>query len=346
MNSFRGGWILTHFFYTDYKERKSSFWKIACIHLKGWSYSDWCIMGLTDEKRNDYLSTRDYCSLHPLNGSYSTWIDDKLTLKYILSGTEAGKYMPDYYYELMEDGRIVGLMNLDNQYEWSTEGIVQLLRDKRLLAFKLVKASLGVGFYRVEYCSGQYYLNDEKMSLNDFLKRLKTLKGYLITEYLLPHSEISKLCSQSVGCLRYIIGRKFNGELIDIYSFMRFGTKQSKFVENYNSGGVLTIIHDGKFTDGNILDKDTMKNIIITKHPDTGLPLRGEIPHWNEIKKAAHIVANVMPEMDYMGIDFCVTNNDKIKIIEINSLSSLDSIQTDKSIFETKGGEFFRERLS
>ena len=108
----------------------------------------------------------------------------------------------------------------------------------------------------------------------------------------------------------------------------------------------LPIIHDGKFTDGNILDKDTMKNIIITKHPDTGLPLRGEIPHWNEIKKAAHIVANVMPEMDYMCIDFCVTNNDKIKIIEINSLSSLDSIQMDKSIFETKGGEFFRERLS
>lgn len=57
-------------------------------------------------------------------------------------------------------------------------------------------------------------------------------------------------------------------------------------------------------------------------------------------------MAKVMPQMVYMGIDFCITNDNKVKIIEINSLTSLDSIQTDKSIYDTKGGEFFRERLS
>lgn len=60
MKTFRGG-ILTHFFYTDYKKHKGSYWKIAKTHLKGWSYSDWQIMGLTDETRKSYLSTRDYC---------------------------------------------------------------------------------------------------------------------------------------------------------------------------------------------------------------------------------------------------------------------------------------------
>ena len=53
-----------------------------------------------------------------------------------------------------------------------------------------------------------------------------------------------------------------------------------------------------------------------------------------------------MPQMSYMGIDFCVTNDDRVKIIEINSLSSLDSIQTNESIYTTPGGEFFKERLS
>ena len=43
-----------------------------------------------------------------------------------------------------------------------------------------------------------------------------------------------------------------------------------------------------------------------------------------------------------MGIDFCVTNDNGVKI---NSLSSLDCIQMDKSIFKTDGGELFRERL-
>lgn len=348
MKTFRGGWILTHFFYTDYKQHKGSYFNIAKTHLKGWSYSDWQIMGLTDKTQKSYLSTRDYSSLHPLNGNYSSWIDDKLTLKYILYGTKAGQYMPDYYYEIMTDGRVVGLMDLEEKYDNTVEGIAHLLREKKLLAFKLVKASLGVGFYRAEFGGGKFILNDESMDESAFIAKLKTLKGYLVTEYLLPHPEFAKLCDKSVGCLRYIIGRTLNGEIIDIYTFMRFGTKKSKFVENYNSGGVLAIIHDGKYTEGNILDMKNMKNmknIRIKKHPDTGAPLQGEIPHWAEIKQAAHVIADVMPQMNYMGIDFCITNDNRVKIIEINSLSSLDCIQTDKSIFETNAGEFFKERL-
>lgn len=113
-------------------------------------------MGLTDKTQKSYLSTRDYCSLHPLNGNYSSWIDDKLTLKYILHGTEAGQYMPNYYFELMHDGRVVGLMDLDEKYEESFNGVVELLIDKKHLAFKLLKSSLGVGFYRAEYKDGMF----------------------------------------------------------------------------------------------------------------------------------------------------------------------------------------------
>lgn len=345
VKTFRGGWMLTHQFYTDYKQHKASYWKIARVHLKGWSYSDWCVMGLTDEIQKSYLSTVQYTSLHPFNGVYSSWIDDKLTLKYIIHGTEAGRYMPDYYYQLMGDGRIVGLMDLPSDYSTTVDGIARLLRAKRLLAFKLMKASLGVGFYRVEYKDGKYWMNDEQLDLQQFVNRLRKLRGYLITEYLLPHPKMAKLCSKSVGCLRYIIGRKLNGEVVDIYSFMRFGTEKSKFVENYNSGGVLTVIHDGKYVGGNILDMATMKNIKIKNHPDTDAILDGDIPHWDEIKTAAHVVAEALPQMSYMGIDFCVTNDEHVKIIEINSLSSLDSIQTDKSIFDTPAREFYRERL-
>ena len=53
-----------------------------------------------------------------------------------------------------------------------------------------------------------------------------------------------------------------------------------------------------------------------------------------------------MPQMSYMGIDFCVTNDDRVKIIEINSLGSLDGFQMEHSIFEGPAGEFYKERLS
>ena len=72
----------------------------------------------------------------------------------------------------------------------------------------------------------------------------------------------------------------------------------------------------------------------------------GVIPYWQDIKRAAHTIADALPQMTYMGIDFCVTHDNRIKIIEINSLTSLDSFQIDKSIFDTTGGCIFRERLS
>lgn len=33
------------------------------IHLKGWSYNDWQICGITDKTRKQYLSTAEYASL-------------------------------------------------------------------------------------------------------------------------------------------------------------------------------------------------------------------------------------------------------------------------------------------
>ena len=347
IKSFRGGWMLTHVFLTDYKQKKTSFFTIVKTHLKGWSYSDWSILGLTDVTCRSYLSTRDYCSLHPFNGPYSFWIDDKLTLKYILNGTDAGKYMPDYYFMLEDNGTVLPLMDANIEYrDNGIDGIVHLLEARKLLALKLVKGSLGAGFYKAEFDGTAYLLNGEKLTRRELIERIKTLRGYLVTEYLLPHPEFAKFCDKSVGCLRYVIGRRQNGELQEVYSFMRFGTKKSKFVENYNSGGVLTVIRNGEYNEGNVLDFKNNKNVVVKCHPDNGVEIKGRIPYWDEVVKAARIVADTIPQMSYMGIDFCITNDNRVKIIEINSLTSLDSIQTDRSIFETPGGTFFKEKLN
>ena len=346
IKSFRGGWMLTSLFLKDYKDNKASFLTIVKIHLKGWSYSDWSILGITDTNRKQYLSTRDYCSLHPLNGTYSFWIDDKLTLKYILNGTDAGRYMPDYYFMIEDNGTVLPLMDASDKYSKGVDGIVQLLEIKKLLALKQVKGSLGAGFYKAESDGNAYFLNGEKLTKQEFIARIKTLRGYLVTEYLLPHPEFAKFCDKSVGCLRYVIGRRLNGELLDVYSFMRFGTKKSQFVENYNRGGVLTIIRNGKYNGGNVLDFESNKNVLISYHPDNGIELKGSIPHWDEVVNAARTIADAMPQLSYMGIDFCITNDERVKIIEINSLTSLDSLQTDRSIFEIPGGAFFKERLN
>lgn len=345
--SFRGGWALANSFYKDYKLHKGSFLNILSAHLKGWNYNDWCVLGINDDNRKHYLSSLDYYSLHPFNKEYSSWIDDKLTLKYVLHGTPAGVYMPDYYFQIESNGCILSLMDCAEKNR-GTEGIIKLLHEQKTLAFKLVRGCLGLGFYKAEYTEDKkYLLNGEEYCEERFIETIKGLRGYLVTEYLKPHEAFKKYCDKSVGCLRYIVGRSKGGEIVDIYSFMRLGTKRSRFVENYNSGGVLAIVNDkGQYSFGNVIDYDRYCNVRVDKHPDNGIELKGQIPFWDNIVSAAHTVAEILPQLTYMGIDFCVTDDNRIKIIEINSLTSLDSIQLDKSIYETPGGVFFRERLS
>lgn len=345
--TFRGGWILTHFFYLDYLAHKTSYRAVAKCHLKGWSASDWNILGINDSNRKQYLSTLDYCSLHPLNGEYSAWIDDKLTIKHILSGTKAGDYMPAYYYLIQSQGRIIPLIDAPEQYAATpVKGVVNLLKSGGVIALKLIKGSLGQGFYKCEYQGETFYMNGQAHTETEFVRLVSSLEGYLVTEFLRPHPDIAKFCNRTVGCLRYVIGRRLDGSVIDIYSFMRLGTKQSKFVENYNAGGVLMVLNDGYYDGGNVLDMSSNRNRVIDQHPDNNIPLKGRIPLWDEVVEAAHTLTDVLPELCYMGIDFCITDDNRVKIIEINSLTSLDSIQTGESIFNTQGGIFFRERLN
>ena len=65
----------------DYKKHGKEFIKVYSIHCEGFSWDDWYVNELSKENCSEYLWTAQYCAMHPLNGQYSHWIDDKLTLK-------------------------------------------------------------------------------------------------------------------------------------------------------------------------------------------------------------------------------------------------------------------------
>lgn len=191
-----------------------------------------------------------------------------------------------------------------------------------------------------------FYLNDDAYSNDEFENQIKGMKDYLVTEYLHPHKDMIPFSADTVNALRYLIGRTENGKMALIKSYIRFGTKASKFVENYAAGGVLCFVsEEGKFEYGNLLDMNDMRNVIISNHPDTGIKLEGEIPLWSEIEKAAYEFGEYFPQMDYLGLDFVVTSKNEVKILEINSLTSLDAIQLQGSILKTPQGEFYKKRI-
>ena len=332
---------------SDYRSKKLSFFGIWAIHRMGFTVSDWTFMSVTKNNYKDFLSSVDYFRMHPVNGTYSKWIDDKLTLKYLCAGTALDRYMPDYYYQIDGTGRILCLMDAPERKDNALpEDVAQLLRAKGVLALKLIAGSIGEGFYKAEYRDGVYFLNGKEISLDAFCGTIGMLRNYLVIEFLSPHEEIAAYCPETVNCIRYQAG-SVDGRLKMLKGFIRFGTKRSGFVENYNAGGVLCYLDEsGCFVQGNVISEDRLSNLVVYEHPDSGKVLCGKIPMWDQITEAVEAFGAYFPQLQYMGMDFVVTSDHQVKILEINSLTSLDSLQIDMPVWKTDAAEFFRKRVN
>ncbi|MCH5229171.1 MAG: hypothetical protein J1F12_04150 [Muribaculaceae bacterium] len=349
IKSRRGSWMLSHLYLKDYRNNPvKKYFTIAKVHEKGWSYADWEIMDIAHKNKIDYLNTRDYCFLHPLNGEYSHWIDDKLTLKYLLEGTSFRENMPEYYMQILPNGEIVPLSDFSGEKrDIKVDELIALLKEKRSLALKKMRGALGEGFVKLSFEKEKNIIrwNDKEISEEDLNSRLKGLRNYLVMEFLTPHAEIARFCDSSLGSLRFLIGKGADGIWREITSFLRVGVKESGPVENYMQGGVVLYLEDGKFHRGHVIDDKTHKDKIIYSHPDNNLPLKGEVPLYDTIKKISYGIAHNFPQLKYLGFDFAITSDNKVKITEINSLNSL-TFQIDQPVFKTPGGKFFREELA
>lgn len=321
--------MLVDDFIMDYKNTKNII-ETMYIHSKGYSVNDWKLSSINKNNYKDYLSTAEYYALHPINGKYSSWIDDKLTLKNLLQGTELSTYMPKYYYHIDESGTLLCLYDSEEKkINPNIEDVINLLKNKGSLAIKLLNGSIGEGFYKAEYNQEKFYLNNREYSCTDFSNLIRNLKNYLITEYLYTNERFSKINPTTTNTIRFLAGKLAKSEPLTLLKgFIRFGTQISGTVENYNRGGVLCYYDEnGFFKNGNIMKNG--ENIVIDKHPDTNVDLNGYIPCFDEIKKCVRLFGEIYPQCTYLGFDFVVTNKDEVKIIEINSLTSLDACQLD-----------------
>lgn len=303
-----------------------------------------CAGGMDNEKVKSCLDTADYRRMHPFSGGYSSWIDDKLTLMYLCQSADLKGLIPVHFYQTA-DGEALPLPDCPADLRKSgAEDVLECLRRFCELVLKQVKGSLGEGFYKAEMRDGAVCLNGGGYSEAEFCEFVRALDGYIVMEYLRPHPEMDKFSAGTANTLRYLVAN-IHGEPLFLRSFVRYGTKATGFVENYNSGGVLCFVDEsGRYGGGNVIDPATSENVRIEHHPDTGAALEGVVPLWGEMRAAAAAFCAHFPQLEYLGFDF-VASDKGVKMLEINSLSSLDAVQLECSVFDLPNGRWYRERL-
>ena len=279
---------------------------------------------MTEDNFREYLSDRDYMYLHQINNSYKKWIEDKMTLRLVLEPFK--KHIPEYYYQIIQrDDKqlILRLADCPSGYEASFDELFRLLREKGKLAFKAASGTHGIGFYKVEYADGKYYLNTKEVSETDIRNVINSFGAfYIVTEYVNMHDDIKNIFAGSVNTIRVMMINRdgHHPQLMDAY--MRIGSGKSGVTDNVAYGGVVCSINMETGEYGNGLQLVNHVYIPIENHPDTGTPLHGVIPNWETIKAGLIDISKYLSQLEYLGFDVVCTPEDFV-VLEINSHQDL-----------------------
>lgn len=311
----------------------------------GFGFSRYKMQSLTKNNISLFLSDFDYWRIMPIDCRFYHWINDKLTIRYILS--EFKEFLPEYYCNLDKNGNIILLPDsplkiVEDNY------LIELVKIKKIIAMKPTAGAEGLGFIKFTYESGSFFINDIKMEEDELISFFKSLKNYLVTEYIIQCKEHAKVCSLSACTLRINTIKEVGEYPFILHSFARFGTKKSGAVSNLMSGGV-SIGYDsdtGLYSD-TFLSACGQKIEFFKEHPDSHISLKGEtLPNYRLIKEKILEIHNYLSQIPYMGFDVIVTDNG-FKICEINSAPSVSysqmmcyPIYTNK-----KAAAFFDKRL-
>ncbi|QBQ54494.1 sugar-transfer associated ATP-grasp domain-containing protein [Nitrosococcus wardiae] len=280
---------------------------------------------MTDTNYKSFIPDLVYLKMHPLNGVYSKWIDDKLTMRYVFS--HYAEYMPKYYFEIQKN-KILRLIDYSHNFNSKPafDDVLDLLKEEECLALKPWTGSGGRGFHKLSVKDDQFYLDNHKITKDEIKSLFAKLDNYIVTEYVSSHAEIQKIYDVTPNTLRLMViydqsdGPQITG------AFMRFGVKSSGMVDNAGAGGIFCGV---RLSDGALFSPKQAVNgnvINVENHPDTGVTIKGYLPHWGIITKKMIEIGYSMPQLVYTGYDIVITNN-SFKFIEINSHQDLQYIQ-------------------
>lgn len=322
---------------------------VAWAHSNGFSAETASVLGLTDDNLKNYLPEYVFYKVWPLNSWSRIWVNDKLTLKYALSGYGMNQYMPKYYYYSTASG-LRALM--DNPLKASDgASFLQTLREVGEFACKPCNGTQSAGFFRLSYEGNEFTINGQNVSEDEIADFANTHPNYVFTEYLNPSEEWAQY-SPLIHTIRIMIINEHGNDPRIVGNYIRIP---------YNDvGSANYIYHDGTNNDKYNLyvsiDMDTGEfgNALaiypngvkeLTHHPDTGALLSGTIQNFERLKKAALDIALWFNNLEFIGFDFGITT-EGLKIMEINTHPAIMVSQIRNPLYmDERNRQYFESKI-
>lgn len=296
------------------------------------------LYGLTEENYKDYLPDYNYFMIHPVNHHFRIWVNDKLTLKYVLNSNGCEDTMPKYYLYVENNGDYTYMMDAPADVPKDKDFLFNLLKKEGTIAAKPNSGtSGGRGFMKLEYRDGVIYENNRPITKAEFDAFLPQMGNYVVTEYCYQHEDLARIWPESECTLRVImvkLPRENHCEASKwqcVISFARFGATTSGGASNLSAGGIGVgfDFETGAFQDTGLRYRRFCESgdWVVTEHPDTHVAWKGFcLPHWTQVRETIERVCKHIDSLDYLGLDIIITP-DGFKFCEINTHPAADYAQ-------------------
>lgn len=317
---------------------------------KGFLFSTAKVLGINQTNYKNYLSDEDFYKSWPLNSWTRIWVDDKMTLKYILEGTKFSHLMPKYFFYTTNNCELRSLVD-DQIGENDIQTLIKYIKDYKNIACKPNNASRSEGFCKLSYDGSSIYINKNKVNEDDIELFVNQHPNYIFTEYLVPEKKIAKI-HKLIHTLRLVILNTNGNNPKIIGGYMRFGTDshgEANYLNiNDDCKAYFDFVSEVNVENGHIWNSKSVyfdKAISTLTHPDTGEIVDFYIPDWDKVKFEVLELSKYLFNLEYIGLDLCITD-DGIKLMEINTLPGAKYMQIFKPIYDDIDVKnFFLEKI-
>jgi len=205
------------------------------------------------------------------------------------------------------------------------EEFVKFTNKHKVILVKPIDMQCGKGIKKIE-------INDKSNIKNIYMKLMRN-KQTLVEEYVLQSKEMNKLYPYSVNTLRFVTAT-INNKTTILFRVIRIGNNNN-VVDNYNSGGMFSVINEKGIISKPAIDKS---GNVYEIHPMTKTEICGfSIPFFKEAEKMVKEACKVIPEVGYVGWDIAITDKGPL-MIEGNELPGYDLYQSKIHLNEDSTG--------
>lgn len=254
-------------------------------HQNGFLYDRIEQYHLNDSNIKDFISDLDYILLSPVNNTYTKWIEDIPSLRYVFVPLK--KYFPDSYFHVIDrDGKKLFVRMPDcpkHIDENSADAVLELLKEKGTLSFRPAQYAAGNPIYKFSFQNEKYYLKEKEVSKKRLINILTTQKRfYVAQEYIEMDSKYDYIENECVTELRAVVINEtvFEPKITELHLCLSSG-----------------------------------KNVPV--NAETGAYSSGVIKNWELLKVQLLEVASFIPQLEYYAIYFKITE-EGIKVQSFN----------------------------